>query len=116
MNKDFQPGDKVTVIDLITLPNNLKTTVVEYNKEEGIVLVLSCPPLLVNESRVYHGHNVQVEVKGEEMPERLMVEWVEVDIFEPHYNEEHGGIDYVEIKMPAHIAKQYLEWMEDNNG
>lgn len=117
--KDFRLGDPVTVIlagpleDAAwtvewgfvkkTLPNN---RMVEVSLSSGVRWA-------VGKERVFHGHNVTVKVEGEELPERLKVEAVEVVVntFPGHgicHKMVHGFLN-----MPADIAKQYLAWLKD---
>lgn len=112
-NKDFKPGDKVTVIinGRIVCVGTVSGVFHKYNVE---IVTRDGGVRLFDSGSVYHGHNVKVEVTGEELPERLRVEEVEVlwkNIIT--YHSDSGCPVSMTIKMPAHMAKEYCEWIKE---
>ena len=66
------------------------------------------------EGSLLHGHNVTVEIKGEELPERLsggdeVVECVIHDFSIHHIRSKKA---YVAVKMPEHLAREYQSWRD----
>ena len=79
MKKDFKPGDKVTVIvhgglvcrgHVIHCESDIYVNYKHINQVYGTAHCTGS----FDPSQVYHGHNVKVEITGEELPERLRVE------------------------------------------
>ena len=99
--KDFKPGDKVTRVSFERL------TVVDKEPGSRLSLVRGSDGhyCAVDDYWMYHGHNVAVEVKGEELPERLRLEDVIVPVAE------HGAHEHT-IKLPSKLAKQLREYFE----
>jgi hypothetical protein len=115
MKKDFKPGDKVTVI---IAGDILLKGVVNGVFDGGATVRVGYDGGRFGKFHrdyCYHGHNVKVEITGEELPERLRMERVFLDtslvkFLTPFCN----GRQQCFIEMPAHIARQYREWMEEN--
>ena len=113
MKKDFKQGDKVTVISSGEVYCKGKINMVY--KDAVCVDIDAYKSCTAHKSTVFHGHNVKVEITGEELPERLRMERVFLDtslvkFLTPFCN----GRQQCFIEMPAHIARQYREWMEEN--
>jgi hypothetical protein len=119
--KEFKPGDDVTFIYCgvkrgtvvgVNTSNRCENTLLNIREKETGTL------FSVFTDEVFHGHNVTIEIKGEELPERLQVEWVEV----PSSNPIHcviglgNSVDVclVSVEMPKHIARQYREWRDSH--
>ena len=112
MKKDFKPGDKVTGICFGVVYCRGK---IEKIYHDSVRIADDLNVYDLHKSMVYHGHNVKVEITGEELPERLRMERVFLDtslvkFLTPFCN----GRQQCFIEMPAHIARQYREWMEEN--
>jgi hypothetical protein len=105
--KDFSIGDKVTVVELG------KTVMrgVVLSIDNGVVCVAessACKGHMCYAKNCYHGHNVKVEITGEELPERLRME--EVFVYFEHIEMGKGGV----VLLPAPIARAIKEWQEEN--
>lgn len=122
-NKNFKPGDLVTSI---RFAKNRKGVVCRQKNTgshvDGFGNVFVCfgdDGEWIQEHYLFHGHNVKMEITGEELPERLRVEEVRVTIKKPI--SEAWGLDFGDpirsvrgiLEMPAHLAKEYCEWIKE---
>ena len=118
--KNFKPGDLVTSI---RFAKNRKGVVCRQKNTgshvDGFGNVFVCfgdDGEWVQEHYLFHGHNVTIDIKGEELPERLQTEWVEVPSSNPIHCVIGSGnsvdVCLVSVEMPKHIARQYREWRD----
>ena len=112
--KDFQQGDKISYIhypEKLTIENiderwHTLHCINAYGDPMVVPIDQTCGP----NHNVFYGHNVTIEVHGEELPERLQTEGIDImgdfvvsmDLLHNHCR----------IIMPSHIASQYREWLE----
>ena len=114
--KDFKTGDKVTGIGrgcklYRGVIDSIQGALVNINTGGYRIVTLE-------KDDVFHGHKVTIKIEGEELPERLRMEEVivpmgNVNVFYRSWPSRVEDVARVSIKMPAHLAKEYREWIEE---
>ena len=88
--KDFRPGDPVTYVNHGNSVH--RATVIDQPTNSRVEIDDGGVDRCVNPRNLYHGHNVQVQIIGEEKPKRTVKRYV--NLFLDYKNEVSASIMY----------------------